>query len=625
MAATVADRVPSNERVVPGSINIPIAQWPTTGNVDEQAIDALTIASEAIDSFNQSLQKKDYKAIADLFVDDGYWRDYLSLTWDLRTVKGKESIIKLLQDGHQLVSVGIDHSTSSHGPQVANLRHDGSVRGIQFFTIVTTQFGSGQGVVWLIQESGKWKIWLCFTSLTELKDHEEAVGSRRAHGVLHGAQAGRKNWLERRQAESNFEDSEPDVLIIGAGQAGLSVHARLKMLNVPTLTIDQTDEVGDVWRNRYHQLMLNGPTWYNHMPYMNFPEFWPIFTPKDKLADFLKSYAEMLELNVWTRTELHSSSWDDEKKQWTVVLRRKNSDGSTETRTLHPKHIIQATGNWGKTRFPEFKGIEHFKGDVLCHSSEFRGARKNTKGRKAVVVGSSNSALDIAQDYYENGYDVTIIQRSSTIIMSSKSVLGLLLGTRYYEGGPPVEHADLLSWSIPQEVSKAMHADITALQEANDREILDGLNKAGFKTNRGPMDCGLWYSYLQRGGGHYIDIGTCQLIIDGKVKVKHGHGVDEILPNGVRLDDGMELEADEIICATGYENMRTTTEAIFGAEVGSKVGNVWGLNEEGEIKVMWRRSGYPGLWLHGGDLAMCRYFSRIVALQIKAQLEGLSS
>ncbi|KAI1177012.1 hypothetical protein F4777DRAFT_587589 [Nemania sp. FL0916] len=624
MAAAVVDQVPSSERLVPGSVNIAIASWPASANISEEATDALTIASEIITSFNQSLERQDYAAIADLFIDDGYWKDQLSLTWDFRTAKGKGKIIEILQGGHHLVNVAIDQSPPNQGPQVVGLRYDGSVRGIQLFTTITTKFGSGQGVVRLVQESSRWKIWTFFTSMTKLKGYEEAVGSNRPRGVTHGEQTRRMNWLDRRQADSNFENSEPDVLIIGAGQAGLSVHARLKMLNVSTLTIDRADEVGDAWRNRYHQLVIHDPVWYDHLPYLKFPDFWPVFAPKDKLADFLKAYAHMLELNVWTKTDLESSTWDDEKKQWTVVLKRRRNDGSTETRTFHPKHIIQATGHSGKKNYPEFKGMANFKGDVLCHSSEFRGAKKDANGRKAVVIGSCNSSLDIAQDYYENGYDVTIIQRSSTMVITSDSVLKLILGSAYYEGGPPVEQSDLLSWSLPQEVSKAMHADVNTLQQVHDRETLEGLNKAGFKTDRGPMNCGLFFKYLQRGGGYYIDVGTSQLIIDGKVKVKHGQGIDEILSNSIRLDDGTELQADEIICATGYQNMITTTEMIFGADVASKVGNIWGFDEEGETRVMWRRSGHPGLWLHGGNLAMCRYFSRLVALQIQAQLEGLA-
>ncbi|KAI0150695.1 hypothetical protein GGR57DRAFT_513996 [Xylariaceae sp. FL1272] len=566
MASTNID-VRSSERV------------PSTVDVNEETRNAIQVSFQIIDSFNKSLKKKDYQAVANLFCS-------------------KDRIISFLREGHELVKVDIDNSAPDHGPRVVDLRPDGSVKGIQFFTIVTNKWGSGRGLVRLVSQSGEWKIWTCFTSTDELAGHEEALGPNRADGVQHGTQAGRKNWLERRKAEVNFEGKDPDVLIIGCGQAGLTVHARLKMLQVSALTIDRSENIGDNWRNRYHQLVLHDPIWYDHFPYIEFPKFWPVFTPKDKLADFLKSYADMLELNVWNSTELESSTWDSEKKQWTVVLKLKQKDGTVETRTMHPKHIIQATGHSGKKSYPDFKGMETFKGDVLCHSSEFRGAKKDAKGRKAVVIGSCNSALDIAQDYFENGYDVTIIQRSSTAVMSSKATQELLLGSIYCENGPPVEDGDILCWSTPQEVFKAVNADVNVLQEAHDREVLDGLNKAGFKTDRGPMDCGLWFKYLQRGGGYYIDVGTSQLIIDGKVKVEHGSGVAEILRDGLRLENGTELEADEIICATGYQNMRTATELIFGQDVASKVGNVWGFDKEGETRIMWRRSGHPGLWLH---------------------------
>ncbi|RYP80163.1 hypothetical protein DL770_006358 [Monosporascus sp. CRB-9-2] len=606
------DEVPSSERVVPGSVNIPIAEWPAT--MTNKSVDARAVASKIISDFNQSLEQKDHKAIAGLFVENGYWRDHLGLTWDLRTAKGKGKIITFLENGHHLLKVDLDESSPSYAPQVTPLRGDGSIKGIQFFTIVKTQQGSGRGVVRLVEDAGQWKIWTFFTSMDELSGHEEPLGPNRASGVQHGALAGRKNWLDRRVEECNFEH--------GSGQAGLSIHARLKMLGVSALTIDVNDEIGDNWRNRYHQLVLHDPVWYDHMPYISFPKFWPVFTPKDKLAEFLKSYAQMLELNVWNNTTLESSSWNDSKKEWTVVLKRRHRDGREETCVMHPKHIVQSTGHSGKKNYPQFKGMENFMGDVLCHSSEFNGAKKDAKGRKAVVIGSCNSALDISQDFYENGYDVTIIQRSTTTVVSSKGILKLVLGTLYSEDGPPTEDADLLAWSLPSEVTKAYHVDANELQEVHDREMLQGLKDAGFKTDRGPMKAGLWFKYLQRGGGYYIDVGTSQLIADGRIKVKQGVGVQEILARAVRLEDGTELEADEIVCATGYQNMRTATEAIFGDKVAGKVPTVWGYDEEGETRVMWRRSGHPGLWLHGGNLAMCRYFSRIVALQITAQLLG---
>ncbi|KAI0006773.1 hypothetical protein F4779DRAFT_594961 [Xylariaceae sp. FL0662B] len=614
---------PSSQRVVPGSVNTPLAKWPVT--TPDKSVDATTVASNVIDTLNKGLEQHDHKAIADLFLENGYWRDHLTLTWDLRTVKGRKKITSFLDNGHNLVKVDIDHSPPNHGPKIVPMRLDGSVEGILFFVIVTTKYGSGRGVARLIQDKGEWKIWTLLTSLDELRGHEEPLGPKRGSGVQHGAQFERKNWLDRRTEETNFENADPDVLIIGCGQSGLSAHARLKMLNIPTLIIDRSENIGDNWRKRYHQLVLHDPVWYDHLPYIHFPKFWPVFTPKDKLADFLKSYAEMLELNVWTSTTLESSTWDEDKKQWTVVLKRKKQDGTVETRTLHPKHIVQATGHSGKKNAPQFKGMENFKGDVLCHSSEFRGAKKNAKGRKAIVIGSCNSALDISQDFYENGYDVTLIQRSSTCVVSSKAIVEISLAPLYSENGPPTDDADLLLWSMPTEVFKAYHNELTEIQYEHDKELIDGLNKAGFKTDRGPLDCGLFPKYLSRGGGYYIDVGTSQLIINGKVKVKHGVGINEILPHGVRFDDGAELEADEIVCATGYQNMRTATEELFGDEVAKKVDNVWGYDEEGEIRVMWRRSGHLGLWLHGGNLCLCRYYSRLLALQIAAQLDGLSN
>ncbi|KAL7629150.1 hypothetical protein AAE478_000669 [Parahypoxylon ruwenzoriense] len=620
---TTVNSVPSSQRVVPGSVDLTIAQWPVT--TKDETGNAFEIASEVINSFNELLSRRDHKAIAGLFIENGYWRDHLGMTWDLRTMKGRDKIISFLDGAHHLTNVSIENESKRNDPKKVTFRANGTVDGIQFFIRVYTKHGNGHGLVRLIHHSGQWKIWTLYTSMTSLDSHEEPLGPRRGRGVEHGFHADRRNWLERRQQEFNFEVSGPDVLIIGCGQAGLSVHARLKMLNVPTLIIDVNDNIGDNWRRRYHQLVLHDPVWYDHLPYISFPEFWPMFTPKDKLADFLKSYAEWLELNVWNSTTVDSSSWDEQKKHWTVVLKRKHKDGTVETRTMYPKHIIQATGHSGKKNYPDFKGMSDFKGDVLCHSSDFRGAKKNTHGRKAVVIGACNSALDISQDFYENGYDVTVVQRSSTTVMSNKAVLKLLFEPLYCEGGPPTEEADLLTWSTPSEIYKAIHADVTVSQQEYDRDIIEGLNKAGFKTDQGPMNCGLWFKYLQRGGGYYIDVGTSQLIIDGKIKVKHGAGISEILPDGVRLDDGTELKADEIVCATGYQNMRTVTEEIFGEEVASKTTNVWGYDDEGEVRVMWRPSGHPGFWIHGGNLAICRYYSRVLAIQIKAQLEGLCS
>ena len=369
--------------------------------------------------------------------------------------------------------------------------------------------------------------------------------------------------------------------------------------------------------------MLHDPVWYDHLPYVPFPPHWPIFTPKDKLAEWFEAYAKLLELNVWTQTNLESASWDGSKRQWTVNLERKKADGTTEKRTLHPRHVVQATGHSGEMSFPQIKGMEGFKGDRLCHSSQFKGANSNSEGKKAIVVGCCNSGHDIAQDFYEHGYDVTIVQRSSTYVMSSKAGLDVLLGGLYEEGGPDTEDADLIFMSIPNAMLKRLHVDATKEIKKRDAELLAGLEKAGFKLDDGPDEAGFFMKYFQRGGGYYIDVGASQLIIDGKIKVKQGQEITEVKPHGLLFTDGTELEADEIVFATGYQNMRGTARKIFGDEIADQLNAVWGFDNEGELRTMWRKTGHPGFWFFGGNLALCRYFSRMLALQIKAMEEGI--
>ncbi|KAI0487272.1 hypothetical protein F4859DRAFT_501795 [Xylaria cf. heliscus] len=616
-------------RCVPGSVNIKLAKFPlptkTTADLDPSKV-----ASNLVESFNKALDKKDYSAVANLFVEDGYWRDHLALSWVFRTIHTRPHILDFLQnctgsrDGFRLKSIDVDAKTAIRSPKVVAVDASGSVSGIQFFITVITVRGTGIGLVRLVEQGGQWKIFTLYTKLEELHQHEEAINQRRVKGAEHGGKPGRKNWAERRAAEADLNvGNGPAVLVIGAGQAGLTAAARLKMLGVETLVIDQNERVGDNWRKRYHQLVLHDPVWYDHMPYLNFPPQWPIFTPKDKLAQFFESYATLLELNVWTKTELVYTKWDESKKIWTVIVNRKREDGTSDIRTFHPRHVIQATGHSGKKNQPSIKGVENFKGDRLCHSSEFPGARENSQGKKAIVVGSCNSAHDIAQDFLEKGYDITIVQRSSTHVVSSKAITEIALKGVYSEDGPPVEDADILLHGLPMPVQKALQVKISEKQAECDKDILEGLDRAGFKVDRGPDGAGLFFKYFQRGGGYYIDVGASQLIADGKIKVKQGQEIDQVLPRGLRFEDGTELEADEIVFATGYQNMRTQTRLMFGDEIADRVGDVWGFNDEGEIRTIWQRSGHPGFWFHGGNLAMCRFYSKLLALQIKGLEEGL--
>lgn len=282
-----------------------------------------------------------------------------------------------------------------------------------------------------------------------------------------------------------------------------------------------------------------------------------------------------------------------------------------------------ATGHSGEPNFPsQIPGTSFFKG-TLIHSSKFTGVLpSHGQNKRAIIVGSCNSGHDIAKHYYEQGYHTTMIQRSSTFVVTVKTNTESLAAL-YGQHGPPTEIADALNLSLPNRVTKGLNVQATKKVNEIDSETLKGLEKAGFKLDKGIDDSGLWLKYLQRGGGYYLDSGASQMIIDGKIHVKQGVEVVEVLESGLKFSDGTILEADDVIFATGYQSMVTSAERIFGKEVASKTEGVWGMDEEGEIRGLWRASGHEGFWYMAGNLFLCRWFSRMLALQIKGVVEGL--
>ncbi|KAL8678218.1 MAG: hypothetical protein Q9186_005401 [Xanthomendoza sp. 1 TL-2023] len=621
--ATAAVEIPPSNHGIPGSHMLAHVDLPEIIPNFSNPIDPQGVATSWLQLFNDLINGHEVK-IEDIFLDESYWRDFLCSTWNFHTYHGLPKILSVLSSGDRkcrLKSLSIDSSSDIKKPSICPIDFNGTIQGLQAFLTVETDVGSGRGLVKLVQDpkaGGKWKAFILFTTLQELKGYEESVHTRRPTGVDHGANPGRLNWQERRNVEANCEGSlEPTVLIIGAGQGGLTIAARLKQLGVATLIVDRNQRIGDNWRNRYHQLVLHDSVCFL------FDSITQIFTPKDKLAEWFETYAKVLELNVWTKTSLTSSSWNESERQWTVALERQ-IDGRTETRTLHPRHVIQATGHSGEPYFPShIKGIDTFKGDRLVHSSAFTGPKPDAKGKKAVIVGCCNSGHDIAQDYHAHGYEVTMVQRSSTLVVGVESLMDVDMKGVYSEDGPPVDDADIINLSTPNVVAARLKVDNTREINKRDAPILHGLQAAGFALDNGPESAGIMTKYLHRGGGYYIDVGCSQLIADGKIKIKQGQEIAQVKEHGLTFGDGSELEADEIVFATGYQNMRETARKIFGDELAERVKDVWGFDEEGETRTMWRRTGHPGFWFFGGNLALCRFFSRLLALQIKGMEVGL--
>lgn len=401
--------------------------------------------------------------------------------------------------------------------------------------------------------------------------------------------------------------------------------ARLQALGLSALIVDKNARIGDNWRLRYRTLVTHDPVQYTHMAYLPFPPNWPTFTPKDKLADWFEAYASLMELNVWMSTTIQKATYDDATKSWTVTVKR----GDGTERTLKPKHVIFCTGHAGEPKIPTFKGQDSFKGTVY-HGSQHQDATQNHKGdltgKKVVVVGTGNSGHDIAQNYYEAGASaVTMLQRRGTYVIQADKGLFMLHEGMYDETGPPTEDADVAGQSLPIPIQFALNVGLTERIAAKEKENLDGLAKAGFKVDFGHDGSGIYRKYITRGGGYYIDVGASQLIIDGKIKVEQSpDGISHFEENHLVLADGRKLDADIVVLATGFDNMKTSVEKALGPEESNRCKDVWDLDEEGEVNAMWRPSGHPGLWFFGGSLALCRIQSRLLALQIVAIEKGLN-
>ena len=574
-------------------------------------------ASAWLANFAAALAKNDAAGAAALFEPGGFWRDLVAFTWNLKTLEGPAAIAEALQ-----ATLGSAKPTNWKLDGEATEK-DGVVDAWFTFETATAR---GRGHLRLKGD----KAWTLLTTAQELKGFEEKKGRNRARGTDHGIHPGRKNWLERKTEEEAAlgYTKQPYVLIIGGGQGGIALGARLKRLGVPTIIVEKNDRPGDSWRKRYKSLCLHDPVWYDHLPYLPFPDDWPVFSPKDKIGDWLESYVKIMELNYWTKTECSSAKYDPATKEWTVEVVR---DGKPVT--LKPKQLVLATGMSAMPNVPDYPGMADFKGEQH-HSSKHKSG-EGWSGKKCVVIGSNNSAHDIAADLWEHGADVTMVQRSSTHVSRSESLMEVttypLWGEEALEKGITTEKADLIAASIPYKLLAEFQKPLYQEIKRRDADFYERLKKAGFLLDFGEDESGLFMKYVRRGSGYYIDVGASELICNGSIKLKAGQ-VERITPAGVRFTDGSELPADLIVYATGYSSMNGWAAQLISQGVADKVGKCWGLGSEtkkdpgpweGELRNMWKPTQQEGLWFHGGNLHQSRHYSQFLSLQLKARMEGL--
>ncbi|KNZ76104.1 Flavin-containing monooxygenase YUCCA3 [Termitomyces sp. J132] len=428
---------------------VPEPPLPTLQRLDTTIpadLDAKAIGKAWFTTLALSVEVGDVQGVTKLFVDDGFWRDILAFTWDFRTFSGLTKITQFL----------VDCSKSPRPTAFAS--RDDAYLGLQ---------RSYPDIAWIN---------LFFQTI---------------------------RWKNNRKREIEFVDKSLMVLIVGGGQSGLDVAARLKALDVPTLIIEKNQRIGDNWRNRYHALCLHDPVWYDHVPYLPFPPTWRVYTPAAKLANRLESYAEALELNVRTSSLVVNAMQDGDL-----------GNGLVSKKVLFPR-----TPAWILS-----------KGQIL-HSNQHKDAADYI-GKRVFVVGASTSAHDICVDRHENGVDVTIHQRSSTYVMSTTDGWKVVAQGNhsssyftvrtyslvYFEGGRPTDIADRLSASFPNHVT-------VGLAQRQTKDIVE-LDK---------FVCMLKFHH-----GNIDYASASQLIVDGKTKLKSGSQLERLTETGVKFEDGPE-------------------------------------------------------------------------------------
>ncbi|WP_305094143.1 NAD(P)/FAD-dependent oxidoreductase [Prescottella sp. R16] len=550
----------------------------------------------------------------DVLHPDLWWRDLLAFTGDLRSLHGAAQIDALLASA---VDQQVRGETLDPASAPAVVPASSGTPTIQLLFRFDTRTGHVRGVARLIFEDGVWRARNVLTALDALAGHEPAIGELRPDGSEPDGDR-KEYWSAQRARELDCHDTDPDVLVIGAGHSGLALAARLGVLGVRTVLIDREDRVGDNWRDRYDSLVLHDAVWSNHLPLMPFPSSWPVFTPKDKMGDWLEIYSRAMDLNVWTRSEVVESTFDPGERVWTVVVDR---DGTR--RTLRPRHVVLATGLSGtEPAVPDLAGAESFAGELL-HSSRYR-TDPARRGARTVVIGTGNSGHDIAQDLYESGARVTVVQRGPTHVVSGRTLSAR--GRMRYGENTDTEVADLLDAStarLDPQFTAGLQAGVAALAES-DRELLDALADKGFALSDGVDGTGVMMLFLTRNGGYYIDVGAAPLIADGRIGLVSGATIERLDADGLVMSDGTHVPADTIVCATGFRGILDTVRRVLGDTVADVCHPVWDLDDEGELRSVWRRSGHDRFWIHGGNFMLVRNYSKYLALQIKADLAGIA-
>ncbi|PMD38029.1 putative flavin-containing monooxygenase [Hyaloscypha variabilis F] len=557
-----------------------------------------TNAAEVVASFVsrlEHLKKSDFK-------DDAVWRDTFALAGTSRTFYGPSPITAAWHETTKRSKAGLFSLNEKTARIIRSPLGPHWIQGKFSFETSADPPTTCSGIITLVLTSAsEWRIWTLRSILEQLKGESNVDVLARVNGT-------------EQATNGHSEERHFDCIVIGGGPSGLSQGGRLKALGISYVVLDTHPKVGDNWKLRYDSTRLHTSREYSHLPFERTfgPEYQEWLT-KDDLAEGYQRWVAKYDINIWTGTTVVSGSWDSSNKKWTLRTKRDGKDEQSITGSF----IVVAGGAGGQVpKMPEYPNREKFRGLVL-HSAEYRNAFQ-WKGKRGVVVGTANTGHDVADDMLQAGLSsVTMIQRGNTYILPAeyyKKTADL-----YYNATVPTEAGDRESLTQPMAIVDLL-SQINLHHLTNmERPRFDALEGAGFKLDRYGSIIDHLYNRM---GGHYIDVGTSAKISKGLIKIQTSTPVS-YTETGILFDDGTELEADVVVFATGFEgNMRYLVRDVFGEEIAEQMGDFWGLDKEGELNGVWKGTGHPAMWYHGGTIGQQRFYSRFIALQIKAKMLG---
>ncbi|KAJ5939736.1 hypothetical protein N7466_002870 [Penicillium verhagenii] len=540
-------------------------------SVNPEQLDAAKVVAD-------SLAKRQADDINDHFLEKESWcRDFISFSWDIACHNGAETISEYLSSS----KTGFRNPKANQpGAMMSQLANLGPMQFIQSGFSFETDVGVGRGVLRLASIGpDQWKAWTIFTTLEHLKEQEAET-----------------------QPRASLDSMQ--VLIVGAGHSGLYLAAHLQELGLKYLIVDKASRVGDAWRTRYDTIKLHTPTETGHYPFLKYTSDSPRYLDKEDILKWMEHYQQTLDLKVRYETLARNIEYNESTQQWSVELQ---TNGSVEK--INPKHVVLATGVFSDIPIrPDLPGEKLFKGQIY-HTLTHKTATSipDLQNKKVTIIGAGTSAHDVAQDFVNHGVGtVTMVQRSS------------MFTSLWNTPGVSTEDADLLANSLPTAVVRTLGLGMTQMITANDKAMLDGLEKAGLAVKRDEGENLL--DYLLVNGGHfYFDQGASQMIIDGRIKVQRcEQGVQGFDAEGIILGDGTKIQSDIVILATGVHGADKMIEQIVAKEFMDKVGDVASLDDSQERKGVWRPTGVPGFWFMAGNFVWSRQFAPVLALQIAA-------